>query len=286
MRNLIYSGFMRLKASPYFYLALVATFLYSLFFSVLSPYYVTVDDVPVTIIGGATFMLLPVYLFASAAFVCLFLGEDQQERMLNAPVIAGYTHVQIYLSRLIICCIGNLSILLPAIFASIAVGCIQGGIWAQRVPILLFYLVSCMAMSTALTALQVMSASLIPRPSLSIVITLLLSLGLFVVSLQVHNLLASPAAYPDYSRLTPDMNPDEIGQLPMILNPQYVKAPLRNWLEFFQCISPIGQLTEHMYVIRYPDVIPLHIDWLITSILVTLAAAFSGAAAFRRANLR
>lgn len=286
MRNLLRSGFMRLKTSIYFYGALIVTFLYSLFLSVLSPNYVLRDGVPVTLIGGGTFMLLPVYLFASAAFVCLFLGEEQQDRMLNASVIAGYTHAQVYLSRLIVCCIGNLLILLPAIFVSIVIGCIQDGIWVQSVPILLFYLASCMAMSTALTAVQVLAALLIPRPSLSIVITLLLSLGLFMVSLQVYDLLAAPAAYPDYSLAAPDMSPDEIKQLPMIGNPQYVQKPLRSWLEFFQCISPVGQLVEHMYVIRYPEVIPLRIDWLIASVLVALAAAATGVAAFRRADLR
>lgn len=286
MRNLIRSGLMYLIRFPLFYLAVLCTMVYSVLISALTPHCSLIDGVPIPVIGMTAYMVMPVFFFASAAFVALFLGTKQQYRMLGYPLIAGHTRIQVYLAELIVCTFGNLCILLPALFASILTNLLQAGINMLPVGVLLFYFVSGISIAVAMTSLWVLCGLLLPRASINIVVTLLLTLALFLLSLTVYVRLSQPAFYPDYSLAAPDMTLAEIDKLPQLSNPQYVGGFLRTLLSLFQILSPIGQGVEHMYILNSSKSVPIHGEWLFFSALFTLVTIYSGMEKFRKMDLR
>lgn len=194
-----------------------------------------------SVLDAHLFELLPLIIPAASIFSSLFLGADYSYGTIRNKVITGHSRGMIYLSSLILSCI-----------ACFLMECGYGlGLWISLLqyagqiglPAGLFVSMfsNSFLISASMSSITVLLAMLNEHQSGNVVISLLLSLGMLLISSMVYQRLDAPRMTDNYLNVNEYGVPTAVEQVP---NPDYMDEPLRGTLQLFNDILPSGQAIQ------------------------------------------
>lgn len=247
MSKLLYAEFSRLFNSIIFKIGILAMVGTSLFFLIMQyddvkrnaeyysqfdSSYVTVDNI---IFIGAFFMLI-----TAAVLIGIFVGTEYSDGTIRNKFIAGHSRIMIYLSKVIVCAVGNAIINLTYICMTLLVGNII--LPRTQMPIkhiIIFTLCSTLFL-TALTTFYLIFSMMLQNKAAGAVTVLLFSIGLIITAMTIENLLSAPEYYPEYSYT--DDEAEKTITVPAERNPKYLTGTKRKIYETLNEIIPSCQL--------------------------------------------
>lgn len=221
------------------------------------------------------FNLLPYIILATAIFCALFLGVEYGEGTIRNKLIAGHTRWSVYLSGFLTCLAANLIFL--ALWAGAGLTGIPGlGLWSFGWKGWAVYLLVAAGSVAALTAIMTLLCMLFTHRAGAAVLALLLALGLLLAAAFLYNALCQPETISEMI-----MTVNGIEAADPAPNPQYVGGWLRALFQFLLDALPTGQLVTIASLELGRPALSLAAD-----LVITLAAAGAGIAAFGRKDLK
>lgn len=227
-------------------------------------------------LAGHFFRLVPALPVCIAVFTGLFLGTDHREGALRNRFVVGHSRGRVYLAALGCAMAGTLAFVGAWLVGGGAAALLGREYWhmeaGQTALFVLLALASTLALSSVLTAVGVLTE----KKSTAAVASILLTLGLFLLSTWIYSRLQEPemdtgliitAAGMEWGEPTP--------------NPRYVGGVLRQVFEALLNVLPTGQM------VLLSDLAAAHPVWnLLSSAAVTVAASLVGMALFQKKDLK
>ena len=212
--------------------------------------------------------------FFCAIFSGLFLGTEYSDGTLRNKIVVGHTRTDIYLSNLLVSFVSTLSFL-PAWMVGALVAVPTLGLWQSPPAMLLVYLLIALLFIAVFSAIFTAVAMLCSSKAYTVVISMLLFLGLLIVSAYVDNKLNEPEMT---NNVVITENGMEMGAPQP--NPDYLSGTKRAVYEFVNDLLPTGQGAQMAYLkIAHP------VRMALCSVFLTVTITGGGLWAFRRKNL-
>jgi len=209
-------------------------------------------------------------------FSTIFLSREYSDGAVRNKIIAGYKRRNIYLSHLAVIYFASLLILLVGIITAL-IGLPTFGLWKMGVEKCLLYLLVTAMFTLAFCAIYTLINILIPNRGLSAVLTILLFLVLFLVSIKIFDSLHAPAVV--FQEISFDT--EEVNFRDPMPNPRYVDGMKREILDFIMDLLPTGQA----YRVAYLDVVH-PVRMIFCSLGLTALVIVFGIFQFERQDLK
>lgn len=222
------------------------------------------------------FQLVPAIGMCAAVFTGLFLGTDHSEGALRNRLMVGHSRGRVYLAGLGISLTGAAAFTLAWLVGSGLPAILNRDLWRLGPGPTVLLLLVALGSALALASVLAVAGMLAEKKSTAAVASILLVLGLMLVSTWLHARLLEPemssgivitAQGMEWAEPTP--------------NSRYVGGALRQCYELLLDVLPTGQmvLLSDMAVAR-PGLN------LAASLAVTVAAALAGMGLFRKKDLK
>lgn len=209
-----------------------------------------------------------------AVFSSLFLGTEYSDGTLRNKIVVGHTRTSIYLANLLVSFVSTL-LFLSAWLAGALIAVPTLGLWQMPPMALLAYLVIALLFTAAFSAIFTAVAMLCSNKAYAVVFSVLLFLGLLIISANVDNKLEEPEMT---SHVEITENGMQMGDLEP--NPDYLSGTRRAVYEFINDFLPTGQCAQMTYLkIAHP------VRIMLCSVFLTIAVTAGGLEAFRKKNL-
>lgn len=227
-------------------------------------------------LAGSFFPLVQAAMVCVAVFTGLYLGTDQSEGALRNRLIVGHSRVQIYLAGLGTAMRGTLCFAAAWFLGGGVPALFHRELWQMGGGQTALYILVALFSALALTSVVSVVGMLAEKKSTAAVVSILLALGLVLVSTWLYSRLLEPemengliitAAGMEWGEPTP--------------NPRYVSGALRQVFQGLLNVLPTGQ------AVLLADMAVDHPVWnILSSAALTLAAALGGMAVFRKKDLK
>lgn len=227
-------------------------------------------------LAGSFFPLIQAVMVCIAVFTGLYLGTDHSEGALRNRLMVGHSRGRIYLAGLGTAMTGTLCFLAAWLLGGGLPALLHRELWQMGAGQTGLYILVALFSALALTSILTLVGMLAEKKSTAAVVSILLALGLVLVSTWLYSRLLEPEME---SGLIITAGGMEWGD--PTPNPRYVSGALRQVFQGLLNLLPTGQavLLADMAVDR-----PL---WnLLASAAVILTATLGGMAAFRRKDLK
>ena len=223
-------------------------------------------------LAGSFFPLVQAVMVCISVFTGLYLGTDHSEGALRNRMMVGHSRGRIYLAGLGTAMTGTLCFLAAWLLGGGLPALLHRELWQMGAGQTGLYILVALFSALALTSILTLVGMLAEKKSTAAVVSILLALGLVLVSTWLYSRLLEPEME---SGLIITAGGMEWGD--PTPNPRYVSGALRQVFQGLLNLLPTGQavLLADMAVDR-----PL---WnLLASAAVILTATLGGMAAFRR----
>lgn len=277
MRNLLSADLRRLWRSRSFWLCAALMLVLSLVnaFNALRQAPIMLEAGYSVFLEDDYFNILPYIILAAAIFCALFLGVEYGEGTIRNKLIAGHTRWSVYLSGFLTCLAANLIFL--ALWAGAGLTGIPAlGLWSFGWTGWAVYLLVAAGSVAALTAIMTLLCMLYTHRAGAAVLALLLALGLLLAASFLYNALCQPETISEMI-----MTVNGIEATDPAPNPKYIGGWLRVLYQFLLDALPTGQLVSIADLSLGRPALSLAAD-----LVITLAAAGAGIAAFGRKDLK
>lgn len=227
-------------------------------------------------LAGSFFPLVQAVMVCISVFTGLYLGTDHSEGALRNRMMVGHSRGRIYLAGLGTAMTGTLCFLAAWLLGGGLPALLHRELWQMGAGQTGLYILVALFSALALTSILTLVGMLAEKKSTAAVVSILLALGLVLVSTWLYSRLLEPEME---SGLIITAGGMEWGD--PTPNPRYVSGALRQVFQGLLNLLPTGQavLLADMAVDR-----PL---WnLLASAAVILTATLGGMAAFRRKDLK
>lgn len=274
MINLINANFSRMWRSKYFWLSAAATFAAVLGSIALS---LSISSKATNNWDQVLLHYFNVPLFTSAAFAATFLGTEYSDNTVRRKLTVGKTRPQIYFANLVTTAVGGLVITAAGQLAPTAVAIFAGKeSFSMSAECFAAGIIVCVCEIIAACALFTLIGMTVSKKSLSVVLTLILMIGAYVIAPKIREKLDVPQV-DTITRYGPDGKPEAVFEEP---NPDAVTGYTRTVLETVYNILPFGAVEQATEDTRARDLLPLYSLGVLT---VTTAA---GVLAFRKKDIK
>lgn len=237
MRNLLSAGFSRLWRSRIFWLC-VAFLLVVSAGSVLNGYRMSVKYETGFNLDDYFWSATPYISITCAVFSSLFFGTEYSDGTLRNKLIVGHKRRDVYLSSFAVCFTAALIMMAGALVGGLA-GLPLPYEWSTSYSTVLVFVALFILMAASLAAICTFIAMLSHSKAVTAVITILVILGLLMLSAMFYNALQQPETYSD---MIVTANGIEVGE-PMP-NPNYVSGVQRDIYEFLIDLLPPAQTMQ------------------------------------------
>ena len=276
MPKLLSANCMRLRHAKTFYIALLAVLLVSMGIVLNGCRQAAANQYgDFYILDRYYFNLAPMLGVFWAAFSSIFLGTEYSDGTIRNKLIVGHSRSAVYLSNLLVSTAATLAMTTAWLLGGL-VGIPFLGLWEMTWGELFagigIYVLSAVAMTAILTALQMG----VTNKAVSAVLSILLVLVLILCASLLYNALNEPEMS---SEMIVTAGGVEIGEPSP--NPLYIGGAQRRFYEALMQILPTGQ-----QILIADQAVPSPGLMLAASVGITLAASLGGYWLFRRKNLK
>ncbi len=212
-----------------------------------------------------------------SAFCALFVGAEYSDGTIRNKLIVGHSRRTIYLSNLVLCVAAGVLLCLGYIAAVLAAGFPLLGPLHTPIPLILWYTLCSVVMTTAVTALFTMFAMLCQNKAVTAVTCIFLSYFLLFLGIYLNSRLEEPEIYPPYEYI----QDGQIVTAEAQPNPSYIRGAKRAVYQFFYDL-PGCQVVQLAASIDSgaPPRLPL------CSLTVIVLSTGAGTALFRKKDLK
>ncbi len=236
----------------------------------------TADDLSANRFLFENYLWLPLLM---AVWMCIFIGDEYHNSTLRNKLDIGNSRISVYFSKLIVCIIGNMGILLLNFAAAYGMGSHLLGItrtWDEILPVL----ESGMIATVALTAIFLFITMTAQSRSIGSVIGLTVVVLMIAITQSMKGDLANEKFVPYYI----GQNPDGTSIYDERLNPLYIGDRLYGILDFLDRSLPTSQMNGYAATMK-PQSIDMHFCSTAGAV-ISVVFTFFGIAIFSKANLK
>lgn len=161
-------------------------------------------------------------------FCALFVGAEYSDGTIRNKLAVGHSRVSVYLVNLILCTAAGILLCLGYIAAVLAVGTPLLGPMKSPLPMILWYTLCAVVMTSAMAALYTMISMVCQNKAVSVVVCIFLAYFLLFLGIFLNARLSEPEIYPaseyiqDGQIMTAEAHP----------NPFYVRGAKRAAYQF------------------------------------------------------
>lgn len=276
MNKLLRSNFSRLWKNKLFWLCMGAMLVYSIVY-MLNGCRQATTDMSEYQYGLDQYYFHFAFLigFFCTLFSSMFFGTEYSDGTIRNKMIVGHTRADIYMSSLIITFTATLLIMTTwLVGALIAVPVL--GFWKMGVLHLLEYLLIAVMLVLAFSAICTVVNMLSSNRAITVVISVLLFLGLFIFASMIYNGLSQPEMT---SGVVITANGMEMAE--PAPNPNHISGVTRKIYDFIVDFLPTGQGLK-MWQLEISNPIRM----LASSVFITVLTTVGGIFAFKRKNIK
>lgn len=237
MNNLLRAQFGRLWKNRVFHLCILAMAAWAVFTVIMDIRALNFN--PAFTLDEHFFYNAPVIGLFTAIFISLFIGTEHSCGTMRNSIIVGHSRKSIYLALLTVC--SCMALILNAVWFIVSwlLGTpLVGGLTGDPLHILCMIAVQ-LGMTLALTALFTAVAMLYPNRAGCAVVSILLYLGLLILSSFIFNALLEPEMTSGVIMTT-----DGISRTDPVPNPDYIGGAKRAMYLFWNDFLPGGQALQ------------------------------------------
>lgn len=277
MRNLLSSGFIRLKKDKVFWICVVIMFLVGIGVPV-SNYFEGKRMNELISLDSGFFVYVSLISIVTSAFSALFVGTEYGEGTMRNKIIAGHKRSAVYLSNLLICLTAGIIMCAAYLIPYMAIGIwLLGTLKTGFAPIIIMMLCAFLMMS-AFISLFVIVAMLNQNKSIVSVICVLGAVLILFSGIYISSSLDEPEYFDSY------IYTDSLGSVETVApekNPNYLSGTKRKVYEFLFDATPGGQVVQ---LSEMSAENPLLMS--VSSLFIILAVSFSGIIFFKKKDLK
>lgn len=280
MSKLIFANLQRLKKNRVFWLGLFVTVGYSLL-QFISQYqlYQTYKGKPVDkewfMLDNIVFSSLLVMGIVFSVIISMYIGMDYSDGTIRNKIVVGKSRGCIYFSNFLVCAGICLLIYIFGILTSYATGRpVFGGFESSWKKIAVCLLLGAFV-SITYAALFNMVAMLNTNRVHGVVISILLSFGMFFLAMILFNILSQPEMYEEAAVIKGELQWEKVS------NPHYPKGLQRKFYQFLMDFLPAGQAAKILYL-----QVENSVRLFSYSVLLTIGCNLAGYIAFKKKNLK
>lgn len=276
MSKLISSNFSRLWKNKIFWLCMGGMLIYAV------TYMLNAGRSPVSPATGEAYTLEHYYFqfllyipFFFAVVTSMFLGTEYSDGTMRNKLIVGNTRTNIYLANLIVTFVTGL-LIMCVWFIGALVGVPALGFFSFSPANLAGYFLLCVLLVAAYSAINTFIAMLFSNKTMTVLVTLVLTLGLLICASSLYNALeASETVIDIIISGTAPMVGEEVP------NPNYIGGAMRSVFQMLLDILPTGQSVNVAFLkTERPNIM------MLSSVAVTAGVTALGIALFRRKDLK
>lgn len=291
MRELLRAGFRRMGKSIVFWLSMAASALWS--GAIVAIRYSELETRPQY--GDLDYILwefTPMMGIFAAVFVCLFIGVEHSDGTMRNKLAVGHSRWAVYFSNFTVCAAANLAVMFTWVAVTFGLGLPLLGAPKTSAPEILVNLALAALTAVSSTAIFLLVAMLTTNKAASAVACILLSLALVIAGSYFYQSLQEPEMTSPGMMVNSDGSMEWIDPQP---NPRYLEGPIRKVYEVMAMVLPTGQqiiINDQYLDQRWSDFFSFTLvtiqPWTMAlcSVLVTVLAVWTGAAIFRRKDLK
>ncbi|MCI8473953.1 MAG: ABC transporter permease subunit [Oscillospiraceae bacterium] len=227
-------------------------------------------------LAGSFFPLIQAVMVCIAVFTGLYLGTDHSEGALRNRLMVGHSRGRIYLAGLGTAMTGTLCFLAAWLLGGGLPALLHRDLWKMGAGQTLLYGLVALLSALTLTSILTLVGMLAEKKSTAAVVSILLALGLVLVSTWLYSRLLEPEMETGLIMTVGGM---EWGD--PTPNPRYVGGVARQVFETILDVLPTGQM------VRLSDMaVTRPVLNLAASALVTAAAVLAGMGLFGKKDLK
>ncbi len=276
MTKLLSANFSRLLRDKIFWIVSSVMFILAVFMAIKNG--LTADSYDdVKSLNSCYFTILPMVGFFYSVFISFYIGTDYNDGTIRNKLIVGHNRLNIYFSNYITCFTGTFVIIVLLVIGS-AFSAPFLGYWEGGIKSYLIMAFLCIFITAALTAIITMVSMLSSNKAITVVLTIVVSLGLIIMASTIYNQLAEAEFTREFISLSAD-GTVELG--PEISNPAYVSGWQRKFYEWLLQFLPTGQSV----LIANGEITDPLIN-IIYSVVFIIAVNVCGVLAFRKKDLK
>lgn len=218
-------------------------------------------------------------IFAVAVLIGIFVGTEYSDGTLRNKLTAGHTRSSIYLSKLLVCAVADITIHIVYIGVALAAGkLLLNGTTMKARELLAFSAVSTAAV-LSLTALLLLFSMSIQNKAAGSVVCLLTTLILLFGALTIWQRLDAPEYY-DSATYTNGITGETI-TTEKEKNPKYLTGAKRKVYEFLNDFLPVSQL--YQIAAGHPERLGIMVLY---DGIILLGTTGAGIVIFKKKNLK
>lgn len=222
------------------------------------------------------FQFAPVIGIFCALFSSLYFGTEYSDGTIRNKLVAGHTRTNIYLSNFIVMFTASLLMMLSWMAGTLA-GIPVLGKWEMDERQIFLYFLIVILMLAAFSSIYTFAGMLSSNKAITVVISVLLFLGMMMLSFMLYNTLCEqPEILGEYQITADGMTMDEPTP-----NPYYISGMQRKIYEFMVDFLPTGQGIK-LWILEISN----SVRNLASSFFITVAAVSGGIFLFKRKDLK
>ncbi len=188
MKGLLRANFARLWKTKAFWGCLIAPAAFCLLMCVLD------GKIGVEIFNQMA-NAAPFSLFFSAIFTAMYIGTDNSEKTVRNKLIPGIPRIKVYFANLITVSAGMVLIFAASWITVTVYALTGGGYLGIGAGTLALYITFCLIAGAAMTAVCTLPATLVTSKSAATVLTVVITIGMFLGTRYLSQLSTSPLHY-------------------------------------------------------------------------------------------
>lgn len=280
MNKLLFANLQRLRKNKIFWLGLFATMGYSLL-QFLSTYqlFQKYEGKPIEqdwfVLENSVFCCLIIIGIAFSVVVSMYIGTDYSDGTIRNKIVVGKSRWCVYFSNFLICVGICLLIYILGILTSYVLGRPVFGEFVNSREKIAMYVLAGGVISIAYAALFNMVAMLNTSKVHGVVISILLSFGMFFLAVYLFSMLSQPEMIENAEIIGGELVMDTIK------NPNYPSGLQRKIYQFLMDFLPTGQAAQIANLqLEHP------VRLFSYSILLTVGCNLGGYLIFKKKNLK
>jgi len=137
----------------------------------------------------------PFALFFSAIFTAMYIGTDNSDKTVRNKLIPGIPRIKVYFANLITVCAGMALIFAASWITVVVYALAGGGYLGIGAGTLALYIAFCLIAGAAMAAVCTFPATLVTSKSAATVLTVVITIGMFLGTRYLSQLSTSPSHY-------------------------------------------------------------------------------------------
>ena len=272
MNKLLFANFTRLKKNKIFWLFTIFVVVFALFNAVVGIINIEISTMQGISFDELYFRAVPTVGFFILIFTSFFIGTEYSDGTLRNKIITGKTRTHIYLSNLVTTIM--LFFMFMIIWTTITfIAMPTVGDFNIGFPNAMIYTVIMMFIITIFSAIFTFNAMLCSNKALALLVSIVILLGMLMISSSINNVLLQPEITEGYYFQTVDGVTKMIKGEPTP-NPYYLEEGiLRSIYEYISEFFPIGQ-TSKIVLLEVMKPIKMIAFSLVNTIIITICGVF------------